>query len=105
MDKIFKPATEPVFKVCYRDLEKLIEKALGLKRYEIVADEELRNDMSVVFNIREDWNLMYPWDHDKLAKGMLAGKFEGLYNLGLCMLYLRDEGIIVNGTYIIDVSW
>lgn len=104
MDKIFKPLTAPVFRVDYYELDKLIKKALGIT-YEMVADEELRNDMHVVYHIREDWKLMEPWDSDRIAEAMMAGRFKGNYNLSKIMLFLRDEGIIENGTYIIHVSW
>lgn len=104
MDKMFKPVTTPVFKVDYFKLDELIEKALGIK-YEMVADEELRNDMHIVYDIREDWNLLEPWDSDSIAKAMVVGRFKGNYNLAKIMLYLRDEGIIENGTYIIHISW
>jgi len=96
--------TKPTHHINSNDLDKAINEFLKkkgcLKTFEFVADHEMRNDSSQVFDIGEyDWAIP---DDDEKAE-ILSGDFH--YRGDDILEWMHHEGEIPLGNYVVEVSW
>lgn len=93
---------EKVFRVDYKDLDKLINKVYGLKDFEVVATEEASNDSTLSFGGISSRK------QDEYDLEMLNNFKQGINRRFCTHVILNDlciQGIIPPGDYIVDVCW
>lgn len=91
-----------VFEVDYYDLDTFINDYYGTgDRYEIVADDELMNDISKKFNIRK--RELGQYDMNKIAAFKNGGR--GSYMTHTLLTDLCNNDVIEPGTYLVNISW
>jgi hypothetical protein len=97
---MLKVSEDKFFCVEYRDLEQFILEETGYE-YEIVANEECRNDSVHRFRVRapESEYANHYWDHFK-ATGEQKPCYLGEILQGLCA-----DGKIQPGNYLVCVCW
>lgn len=87
----------------YREFDKLVQERLGVEGYEIIADQELRNDMT--FRIGAIpcpyWSR---FDEEDLAEVLLSWKGP-CYASHLLAHELQRRGVIPSGKWLVEVSW
>ena len=92
-----------VFEVDYNDLDKAITEFLRSKgvqkEFEIVAYEELHNDMSKTYNIgKYDWSVLREGDKEEILHGDLH------YQTNTILDWMFQDGLIEAGEYLVKIS-
>ena len=98
-----KHGIKSVIRVEYNDLDEFLTKRFGLPEgYEFAAMEELGNDVIKSINVcKEDFN-----EYDQqYIDAILIDKKPKSYGTGTLLCYLCNLGEILEGEYLINVSW
>ena len=88
------------FEVDYDDLDDFISEQYG-REFEIVADQELMNDVSKTVTIKK--SVLNQWEQKDLEEWKLTGRKNWMLYTLLTDLCNRD--LIPEGEYLINISW
>lgn len=97
-----KYTVKSIISVSGYDLEELINLTYGSENFEIVADQELGNQ---VYNTHVSKGAIKSWDTENFTKFKATGRAKYIYILGTLLTDMCNKDLIPEGEYNIDVTW